>query len=190
MKVPNQPRFPAKRVALIPGVPALLAKNASVADPIAPLRAACLSAVAWLTEPGVPIGVHCQRASLALAEQLIAEVGGVPEHPVQSTERATDAATLVIGNGSARRTEKAPGFFDPRAAAYDEALAAALISSDRAALSNLDLSLGVQLLADVEGLRWLGREAITAAHRSTVLYDDDPFGVQYWVITWGVSDGG
>jgi hypothetical protein len=189
VKVPKEPRFHAKRVALVPGAPALLARNASINDPIVPLRAACGSAVSWLAELGVPIVVHCEHPSLRLAEQLIANAGAVAQHRVQPPVEENLDAVLVIGNGSACRSEKAPGFFDAQAAAYDERLGIALARPDRIALANLDRGLGRKLLADVDSLRWLGSEVLTSAHRSTLLYDDDPFGVQYWVMTWEMPDG-
>jgi hypothetical protein len=85
---------------------------------------------------------------------------------------------VVVANGSAKRTEKAPGHFDDRAAAFDEALGAALRAGD---LSDLDLSLADDLWADVAGL---GQLAGLRATEVQVDYDDAPYGVQYWVVRW------
>ena len=53
---------------------------------------------------------------------------------------------------------------------------------DGAALSDLDLDLGTQLLASgIDGLRRLGQ---LGDAETEVLYDADPYGVQYWVVTW------
>ncbi len=129
------------RLALIPGSPALLAKNASLDDPIVELRAACRAAVGWLVEPGLPILVRGSGHGAEVARQLIAEAGGVlagrgfetavngllNQQPLGGQPLGQQPrVVLVVGNGSACRTEKAPGFFDPRAAAYDEALGTAL----------------------------------------------------------------
>ena len=179
----------AKRVVLVPGVPALLPAYASLVDPIPELRAACREALTWLAEPGVPIVLHCTRPSQRLAEHLIAEAGAVAEHHVLPPLSENLDAVLVVGNGSACRTEKAPGFLDNRAAAFDAALGAALKTPDPAALTNLDRSLARELRADTESIHWLGEDdVLTPSHRATVLYDDDPFGVQYWVIRWELSD--
>lgn len=183
------PLLLAKRVVLVPGVPALLPAYASLVDPIPELRAACRAAMTWLAEPGVPIVVHSTRQGLSVAEHLIAEAGAVANHRVQPPVPENLDAVLVVGNGSACRTEKAPGFLDPRADAFDAELGSALRQPDPVALRSLDRSLARQLRADTESIGWLGGdEVLTPQHRAEVLYDDDPFGVQYWVIRWELSD--
>ncbi len=169
------------RVVLVPGVPALLPAYASIDDPIPQLRAACREAVAWLGATGGPISTHGTAQGRRIAEHLIAGLDADPG--------SAGTALLVVGNGSACRTEKAPGFFDPRAEAFDKSLFEALRSPDPAALAGLDQALAGELLADIDSLRWLGAEVLTPGHRSRVFYDDDPFGVQYWVIGWEDGDG-
>src|SRR4051812_21013344 len=61
------------------------------------------------------------------------------------TSEAGRVALLVMGDGSARRTEKAPGYIDPRAADYDAGVAAALADGP-AAVAKLDGDLAAQLL--------------------------------------------
>ncbi|MBB6628550.1 hypothetical protein H5V45_14590 [Nocardioides sp. KIGAM211] len=166
------------RVVLVPGVLALLPEYAGLTDPVADLRAACLDAVRWLGEPGGGIGVHGSPQGLRVARSLAAATGVTldvaPERP---------AAVLVMGNGSARRTEKAPGHLDPRAAAFDDELGAALRDGQQDALGTvLADGLAEELLADVDGLRWLADSVRLGA--ATVDHDDDPFGVQYWVMRW------
>ncbi|WP_343898953.1 hypothetical protein [Nocardioides aquaticus] len=155
----------------MPGALALLPEYAGQQDPLAELRAACRAAVAWLCEPGETVAVQCEHQSLRLAEHLVGEAGGTL-HPIDDRP----APTLVIGNGSARRTEKAPGHLDPRAASFDAALGRALTSPDPAALARLDGTLAQELWADVETLRWLGAEVLTGSERVMVDYDDDPYG--------------
>jgi len=94
--------------------------------------------------------------------------------------RAERVALLVMGDASACRTLKAPGYLDERAAAFDVGLRAALTSCD---VNGLDLGLGESLLASLDGIRRLP-EVLTAGARVQVDYDDDPFGVQYWVMRW------
>ena len=82
---------------------------------------------------------------------------------------------LVVGNGSARRSERAPGHLDHRAAGFDDALRPAWQHGDTEVLAGLDRGLGRELWA-----------ASTASPSSPgcwppepgqVDYDDDPLGV-------------
>ena len=84
----------------------------------------------------------------------------------------------MVGNGSARRTEKAPGFLDERSPAFDEALAASL----REGRPRVDTGLAAELWASVAGIEQLA--GLGDLGPAQVDYDDDPFGVQYWVMRW------
>nr|WP_232523326.1 hypothetical protein [Nocardioides sp. MAH-18] len=137
---------------------------ASLEDPVAELRAACLSAVSWLARDVQVLGNP-----------------RVAAHLLDATHRAGDEPSyLVVGNGSATRTEKAPGHLDERSHAFDAALGAALSSSDASWPS---FGLGKDLLASLDGIDRL-RELLPPAYESVVDYDDDPYGVQYWVMRW------
>ena len=157
------------RVVLVPGVLALLPEYAGIDDPVAPLRAACVEAVRWLgAEPVVLADPQGQRVARALLSS-----AGV------STGATTGAAAyLVVGNGSAKRTEKAPGHLDERAHAFDEALGASL----RSGRPEVDARLAAELWASVEGIERMAELGDLGEAR--VDYDDDPFGVQYWVLRW------
>lgn len=158
------------RVVLVPGTLALLPEYAGLEDPVAALRAACLDAVGWL---GRDVTVLADAQGRRVAAHLLDRT--------DRTERGGDGPSyLVVGNGSACRGEKAPGHLDERAAAYDEALGAALVSGD---LEGLDLDLGRSLLASLDGIARLA-EVLPAGTRAQVDYDDDPYGVQYWVLRW------
>jgi hypothetical protein len=95
-------------------------------------------------------------------------------------------SVLVVGDGSACRSEKAPGHLDERAEAYDAAIAAAIAAGDVNALANLDAGLSAELMcsgaptwrAVAEALR---EEAITHAE---LLIDAAPYGVGYFVGWW------
>ena len=155
------------RVVLVPGVLALLPSYASLEDPVADLRAACVAAVGWLGREVTVLGD--------------AQGERVADHLLGSTDRGHDEPSyLVVGNGSARRTEKAPGHLDERAAAYDDDLRAALTSSDA---KWPDLELGESLLASLDGIAQLA-DLLPPDVQPQVDYDDDPFGVQYWVLRW------
>ena len=92
---------------------------------------------------------------------------------------------LAMGDGSARRTEKAPGALDPDAGPFDAAVAAALAAGDPGALAALDPAAGERLLAaGVPVWRSVGTALAGRAFRAEVGYDDAPFGVGYLVATW------
>ncbi|MBO9524493.1 MAG: hypothetical protein J7518_23380 [Nocardioidaceae bacterium] len=111
------------------------------------------------------------------------------EDPVAELRKAVDEARdwlgdglLVVANGSAKRTEKAPGHFDERAAGFDAELGNALRTGDLASLRALDVALAEELWADVDALVALpGLGTVTEVQ---VDYDDAPYGVQYWVVRW------
>ncbi|GAA4740453.1 hypothetical protein GCM10023350_26120 [Nocardioides endophyticus] len=167
---------------LVPGVLALLPEYAGLEDPVAELRAACLGAIAWL-ESG-PVTVLADPQGARVAKALLEACGGfeaqAPGRLRTSTSGGTAASYLVVGNGSACRSERAPGHLDERAAAYDDALRAGLASSD---VNGLDLDLGRSLLASLDGIARLP-EVLPDGTPAQIDYDDDPFGVQYWVMRW------
>jgi hypothetical protein len=178
----------AQRVALIPGPLALRSKYASIDDPLPQLRVAVEAAVRWLADGAGPtgeIGVHCTSQQRALASELLAPYG-------RNVATCSDSppAVLAIANGSACRSEKAPGSYDPRAADFDARLEAALRVPDVSVLRSLDEGTAVALLADVEAIRWIGHEVLTDQHRCHVDYSADPYGVQYWVMRWELFDAG
>lgn len=163
----------------MPPVPALLPEHAGEVDPVADLRAAAGSAVAWLCEGAD--GVRIEAAD-AQAERIARHlVDASPPHRV-TTRAGTDDPVLVMANGSARRTEKAPGHLDGRAHAFDEAMGAALASGDVAALAGIDHALAAELWAT--GTEGFAAMAGVVVEESRVDYADDPFGVAYWVVRW------
>lgn len=155
-------------VALVPGALALLASYGSLVDPVADLRAACRRAVGALG-PRVRV-VASGDAGLRVGAGLVEAAG--------ASVAAADATTgvLVVGNGSAKRTEKAPGHLDERAEAFDEAIRAALLAGGPV---EVDAALAEELWADVGAL-----EVVRGLATSEVLYDDQPYGVAYWVMLW------
>jgi hypothetical protein len=94
-------------------------------------------------------------------------------------------ALIVMGDGSARRTTRAPGYLDRRAAAFDASVAAALRDADAAALCALDTELGAELLAaGVPAWRAAGALLADAAYDAQLCYDRAPYGVGYLVAAW------
>ena len=193
-------------VALVPGVPALLPEHDSLEDPVAELRAACRAAVAGLGPRVRVVG----SAGTRVGHHLVREAGAaVWPHDLVPAERSVDldqdagdlagplwcgtdvleeigppSGVLVIANGSARRTEQAPGHLDERAEPFDETLRTALLAPDPSALREVDQSLAEELWADAAALPRLA-EVVEAGVQVEVRYDAAPYGVQYWVISYG-----
>ncbi|WP_222267953.1 hypothetical protein [Modestobacter marinus] len=94
---------------------------------------------------------------------------------------------LAMGDGSARRSEKAPGHLDPAAAPFDAAVAQALATGDAAALAALDPDEGARLLAaGVPVWRAVGAALAGAEVSAELRFDGAPFGVGYLVADWRV----
>ncbi|MBR8639313.1 class III extradiol dioxygenase subunit B-like domain-containing protein [Streptomyces tuirus] len=94
-------------------------------------------------------------------------------------------ALLVMGDASACRTLKAPGYLDERAAPFDAEVARALGTADVAALATLDTGLAHELKASGRA-SWqvLAGAAEGADLGGSLLYEDAPYGVGYVVATW------
>ncbi|WP_055529478.1 class III extradiol dioxygenase subunit B-like domain-containing protein [Streptomyces graminilatus] len=142
---------------------------------------AALAVAAWLLEragwsqaPVAGLGV----AETLAAERCLAagrEIAGRPER----------VALLVMGDASACRTLKAPGYLDERAAGFDADVARALGAADAAALKALDAELAYEL--KVSGRApWqvLAGAAESTGLAGVLLYDDAPYGVGYVVAAW------
>ncbi|WAH97683.1 hypothetical protein [Arthrobacter sp. MMS18-M83] len=152
---------------------------------------------AVMVTPGLPL-------SLGIGARLLDEAGwdGPRRFQALSSDRPAEqnakigrtlveepgrTALLVMGDGSARRGPKAPGYLDPRAASYDDQVTIALGKGDAEALLSLDEDLAVALL--VQGrAAW---QALAGAAgtlpgqlEAELLYAGDPYGVQYIVSTW------
>lgn len=98
---------------------------------------------------------------------------------------STSVGLIVMGDGSACRTLKAPGYLDPRAEPYDAAVTAALAKADTDALLALDPVLSAELMvAGRAPWQVLAGAAAGREWTAEVLYDDAPYGVQYTVATW------
>ncbi|MEJ8671436.1 class III extradiol dioxygenase subunit B-like domain-containing protein [Streptomyces sp. MS1.AVA.1] len=99
--------------------------------------------------------------------------------------RADRVALLVMGDASACRTLKAPGYLDERAAPFDASVARALGKADVAALKELDTELARELKASGRA-SWqvLAGAAEEAGLAGALLYEDAPYGVGYLVATW------
>ena len=98
-------------------------------------------------------------------------------------------ALLVVGDGSARRTEKAPGHLDPRAEAFDAAVTEALAGADLPALLGIDPALAAELMvAGRAPWQVLAAAAEHAGWAPRVTYAGAPYGVHYVVAEWHRTD--
>jgi len=101
--------------------------------------------------------------------------------------RADRVGMLVMGDGSACRSEKAPGYFDERAGDFDARAAKALGGGDVAALLGLDGPLAAELMAAGRpAWQVLAGAAGDRPYDAELLYDDAPYGVGYFVAVWGI----
>jgi hypothetical protein len=96
---------------------------------------------------------------------------------------------LVLGDGSACRGVKAPGYDDPRAEPFDKTVAEALATADAGALLGLDPGLAGELR--VAGRApWQVLAGAARAHPGArpwtgdLLYEAAPYGVAYFVASW------
>jgi hypothetical protein len=127
---------------------------------------------AWLLRDALGPNCGATGASVARGQTMI---DLPPDH---------DVALLVMGDGSARRSTSAPGYFDERAPGFDAGLAEALRSGKRPALQ-ADVGLGDQLLATAPRV-WaaLLPRLDGVSYRAELLYDAAPYGVGYFVAVW------
>ncbi|WP_442933608.1 class III extradiol dioxygenase subunit B-like domain-containing protein [Micromonospora sp. CPCC 206060] len=96
-------------------------------------------------------------------------------------------ALLVMGDGTACRGEKSPGYADPRAEAYDDRVAAALAGADSDALLDLDPALATELKVAGRSAWQVLAGAVRAAGgawRGDLSYHAAPYGVAYFVAGW------
>lgn len=194
-----------RAVAFVPSAPFLLF-GAGPAD----LRAAIAQALQQLTGDVVVIGASptpgYQEGSvdrtpygdlgtpaadplplaLAVGRTLLGDrphrLWGVPSGPLP------DGDLLVVADGSAKRSEKAPGYFDPRAEGFDAAVAGALRDGSPEQLTALDPGLAAELWATgVPAWQAVAAASVGEGQQAELLYDDAPYGVGYLVATWSAA---
>jgi len=130
---------------------------------------------AWLT-------AATQRSFVAVADDM--EPAQCAELGAELAASAPRVAFVVLGDGSARHSEKGPGYLDERAANFDETVATALREGDTHALLSLDPAFARELLAagrapwQVLAGAAAGRQWMATAGTSA------PYGVAYHVAVW------
>lgn len=101
-------------------------------------------------------------------------------------DRAERLLLLVVADGSARRSEKAPGHLDERAFGVDEQLLAALRDVEPQGLLSVDAALAGEVLATGRAALQVMAYAVRDTSELTggLLWSDDPYGVMYAVAAW------
>ncbi|WP_406441922.1 class III extradiol dioxygenase subunit B-like domain-containing protein [Streptomyces sp. NBC_01613] len=140
-----------------------------------------LAVAAWLLRRTAWSGAPIEGLGVGepLAAERCIEVGR------EIAAGAERVALLVMGDASACRTLKAPGYLDERAAPFDAEVARALGAADVAAVEELDAELAYELKASGRA-PWqvLAGAAEGADLAGALLYEDAPYGVGYVVATW------
>jgi hypothetical protein len=97
---------------------------------------------------------------------------------------------LVMADGSACRSLRAPGYLDPRAAAFDAALEQAVRGGDLEALRPMDENVARELLASGRPA-WQVLAGAMPGRPATadILYTGDPFGV-FYLVAWLAGPAG
>lgn len=115
-----------------------------------------------------------------------ADEAEVAEAGARLVALAEDARTavLVMGDGSARRGEKAPGHLDERSFAFDEQIVAALAAGEPRPLRDLDAGLAAELLVAGRAAWQVLAAAAPGPARVVSTHAEDPFGVLYPVTVW------
>jgi len=94
-----------------------------------------------------------------------------------------ETLVVVVGDGSATRTEKAPGYVQPDAASFDEAMARAINEADIHAILDVD-----QEQADRLWCRGIPAWQVVAnavdQMQGMLILESAPFGVNYLVASW------
>jgi hypothetical protein len=135
---------------------------------------------AWLLDEG---GWPGHRKYVGVANSDERDTVCDSRQPDTDSERCV---VIVVADGSACRTERAPGHLDPRAEGFDDGIADALSRGDLDALAAIEPTFARQLLCrGVPAWRWL-RAALgdVPAGRAELLTHVAPYGVAYFVALW------
>lgn len=178
-------------VPLVPGQPdrgAVLPLSLTIGawllarhDARPPLTAAPAHTVPAHTAPAHTAPVSAVQVA---ADAGLAELAALADEVAAAGDRV---ALLVLGDGSACRGEKSPGYDDPRALPYDQRVAGALADADLDVLLGLDPVVSAELKAAGRAPWQVLASAARAAGggwRGELLHDAAPYGVAYFVASW------
>lgn len=198
----------------LPHPPLLLGEYASLGDPGAALRARCRAVLKELagmapdtlvvltgaprTPPAIdrrpPLGVRVARELLAGLDlpapvDLVVPFDARPDEVADVARQLRElgsgrSGVLVLGDGSARRGEKAPGHLDERSFEADRRIAEALATGDPGPLAELDARLAEELLIAGRAVWQVLAAAVDRPPDRATAQAEDPFGVLYHVALW------
>jgi hypothetical protein len=188
----------AEAVAVVGG-----ADRSQAWDPALPAGVRRYGTTGDREEPGLPL-------SLGVGTRLLRESGwdgpvelltvrwdAEPDEVAEAASRLAAGpdriALLVLGDGSCRRGDKAPGYVDERAFPFDEATGRALASGDVRALLDMDSALAEELMVGGRAAFQVLAAAVRrqgGQPRATMLLQQDPFGVMYYVALWRLDPAG
>ncbi|GAA4888067.1 hypothetical protein [Streptomonospora salina] len=133
----------------------------------------------WLCER---VGLRPDRYAEVAAAAATRECG---RRGAELAAAADRVALLVMGDGSARNGEHAPGTADERAPGFDAAVARALAAADTAALERIAPELAADLMCGGRAA-WqvLAGGAAGAGLRGDLLAYETPYGVGYFAALW------
>lgn len=163
------------RIVLVPAAPGLLPCRGLI-DPFEDARAAAVEVLLEVLDSADSVAV---LGSEEIAESLLRQSGfegALVDAPAD--------LVVVSADGSATRTEKAPGFFDERAADFDKSVEEALANGDAVALAGIDPRLADELWCRGVPAFHAMAELMPNPSQADLIYSDAPYGVAYWVATW------
>jgi hypothetical protein len=138
--------------------------------------------------PSLGLGARLLDQAGYAGSRLLQAVG--PDEPAEHCAEigadlagaAARVALLVMGDGSARRSRRAPGHLDERSEAFDAEVERAVRDGDLGALLAIDAQLARDLMATGRAAWQVLAGAVDGkAPAATIRYRDDPFGVAYLV---------
>jgi hypothetical protein len=131
------------------------------------------------------VGAWLLSGRALASEPAYVAIGSDGEPVAPWPELPGSTGLLVMGDGSARRSLKGPGYLDERAEPFDAAVVKAVGDGSPQALADLDLELADALLA-AGAPAWVAAANLLRAGNwcGDVLYADAPYGVMYTVATW------
>jgi hypothetical protein len=201
-------------VLVLPSPRALLPSLSEI-DPVPELRAACAAALDTLfadsaDSPDSPdrvivlaAPVSELNASRGVTEPIGHRVAQhlLGEHPFEAQvalpyeaaslvehDDGRSTAVVVMADGSACRSEKAPGHLNPDAVPFDDAIERALRAGDVDALAAVDPVQAHELWCEGAPCFHVLAEIARGRDIATdVSYADAPYGVAWWVARWTLT---
>ena len=129
-------------------------------------------------------GADQPTLALSVGKQTTSTERGLIAKEVEARAGDLPTVLLVVGDGSATRTEKAPGYIQPDALNFDSVVSAALAAADFQTLVEFTQDQADRLWC--QGLPAWQVAALAAQHlkQGELVLETAPFGVNYLVASW------